>query len=263
MRLTPLVAFAAAIACSCLASSASAALFYNETFSYPDGNLVGNGGWANHSGTGTFIQVSSGTVSTTSGSGSREDANRTTGSTLGQGETWYAGFDLTEIAPAAALTEEYFAHFLQGTSNFTARTYITTPTAGGDYTLGIVGGSNTPPVKWGTDLTFGTKYRVVVSYTLDPDNDPMTQDSFAKLWVNPVNEASTSITKVANFSNAVTAFALRQGSATAAGTQVIDNLAVATTFDEALTGIAIPEPATLSLLALAGVAVFGGARRRS
>ena len=123
MRLTTVgkfIAVAVAVAGSCLASSASAALFYNETFSYPDGNLVGNGGWANHSGTGTFIQVSSGTVSTTAGAGSREDANRTTGSTLGQGQTWYAGFDLTEIAPSGTLAEDYFASFLQGTSNFTS-----------------------------------------------------------------------------------------------------------------------------------------------
>jgi hypothetical protein len=256
------------------ASTAPAAMFYHEDFNYPNGDLVPGGVptngpnapnpplWDDHSGTGTFIQVNNGTISTTAGAGSRQDVNLPTLSTLGQGQTWYAGFDLTVNGPISVTgaTEEYFAHFLQGTSNFNGRVYVSAPQAGGGYRLGVVGGSNTPSIKFPTDLNLGQTYRVVVSYTLDPDNNTTTQDSFSKLWVDPVNELSTSVTSVSNFSNALTAFAFRQGTTAGIGTQVIDCLQVATTFDEA--AICIPEPTTAALTLLAALGVVGSIRRR-
>jgi hypothetical protein len=46
-----------------LAVPALAAQLLSETFTYPNGNLAGNGGWANFSGAVTDIQVVSGTAS--------------------------------------------------------------------------------------------------------------------------------------------------------------------------------------------------------
>ncbi len=226
------LSFVAALIMFAIASTADATLFYNEQFNYADGDLVnGTNGpftpsppfWAAHSGTGTFVQVSSGTISTTSGSGSRQDVNLPTLATLGEGETWYAGFDLTLDGTSFTLTgaaQEYFAHFLQGTGSFGSRVYVTAPKSGGDYSLGLVGASDTSlEAFWGSDLNFGQQYCVEVSYTLDSTNG-----SYAKLWVNPVTESSTSITSGANFNNAFTAFAFRQGGTAGSGTQIIDNL---------------------------------------
>ena len=40
--------------------NANAAILVTDTFSYPDGSLVPNGGWANHSGVAGDLMVASG-----------------------------------------------------------------------------------------------------------------------------------------------------------------------------------------------------------
>ena len=63
-----------------LAGTAFAVTPFVEDFSYADGNLVGNGGWAAHSGAGNSpVQVSGGQITLNQGSGSREDVNRSIG----------------------------------------------------------------------------------------------------------------------------------------------------------------------------------------
>ena len=125
--------------------------------------------------------------------------NLPTGTPLAQGQTYYAGFDVNITGVTLTGAAGSLAHFLSGTTNFNSRLYVSAPQSGGGYRLGIVGGSTTPSVKWASDLTLGQTYRVVLSYTLDPDNDALTQDSFSKLWIDPVTEASTSVTQVSNF----------------------------------------------------------------
>lgn len=244
--------FALLKACGCAVAfivagtSASAALLINEPFDYPNGNLVPNGGWANHSGTGSLVQVNGGSISLNQGSGSREDVNRTTGTTLAAGESIFAAFDLT--VPSGA-TDVYFAHFMETNTLFNSRTYTAAPTSGGDYTVGV-SDSNTLTAKWPTDLSFNTTYRVVIKFDFDSGD--------STLWVNPSSEASASVVHNGGFNSPITAFGFRQ--AGGSFVQVIDNLNVATSFDEALTGI--PEPATLSLF---GIGLIGmlACRRRS
>jgi hypothetical protein len=57
---------------------------------------------------------------------------------------------------------------------------------------------------------------------------------------------------------AISTIALRQ--AGGEGTSTLDNLYVSDNFSEALTGTAVPEPASLGVLALGGLALL--ARRR-
>jgi hypothetical protein len=221
-----------------------------DTFDYSDGSLTTNSGglWTAHSGAGAkSIQVSSGVVTLQQSTGSGEDVNRNTGLAMGTGDKWYAGFDVTVTGSSAPV---YFAHFLEGSSIFQARTFVTTPTSTGDFTLGLGTGSSATST-WSTDLSFGVSYRVVVSYDYD--------SKISQLWVNPALETDPSISVTAGFSDEITSFAFRQASPTTANTQLIDNLSVATTFGEALV---VPEPSTFALGGF-GLLALLMARRRS
>ncbi|MGN6367361.1 MAG: PEP-CTERM sorting domain-containing protein [Phycisphaerae bacterium] len=244
-------------------ASAHANILVNESFTHPDGNLVGQtpetgAAWAAHSGAGsTPVQVASGTAVLNQGSGSREDVNAgfDGGYTLGAGGKLYAAFDVTITDPGAAITSGYFAHFLQGSSNFASRVWVTAPTTSG-YRIALSNGGSLSPASgsagFSSDLAFGTTYRVVTSY----DFDAMQ----GALWINPVTESSTSATATdPGFADPVTSYAFRQ----AAGNTVetIDNLTVATTFQEALTGHAVPEPASLGVLAIGGLALLSRRRK--
>jgi PEP-CTERM motif len=224
-------------------------LFSDNFNSYSSGNLVGQGGWAAHSAAGLIpVQVSGGAISLVQGSGSREDVNHDLGATMGAGDTWYYAFN---VSVSGFSNIVYFASFLQGTANYEGRLFVG-PSTGSDFTFGLSGTSSSMVSSWGTPLTYGTPYRVVVSYAFD------TQA--VSLWVNPVNQASTSISDTGSFQDAVTAISFRQASAS--NTEVIDNLVVATTFQEALTGVSVPEPSTLALGLLGGLAGLVALRRK-
>ncbi len=215
------------------ATTAQASVLANETFTYNNGNLVGNGGWAAHSGAGSVpVQVTSGAAVLAQGSLTREDVNLGV-TAIGAGQTYYAGFDLTN---AGGNQTVYFAHFLQGASTFRGRVFITAGSSG-DFTVGL---SDTATLNqtWATGLTFGTTYRVVVSYDFDTGTN--------KLWVNPATESSTSLTATGTASTAVAGFALRQAAGNSV--QTIDNLIVATSFAEA-----VPTPGSAALLGIGGL----------
>jgi hypothetical protein len=166
---------------------------------------------------------------------------------------FYAGFDVT-VDASAAPGSVMFAHFLQGTTNFTSRLWVTAPTASG-YRLALSNDSSITDADgevFSSDLTLGTSYRVVVSYDFSA--------GAGTLWINPVDQSSPSLSATdPGFNNAVAAYAFRQGTLSSGGsTQTIDNLYVATTFTEALTGI--PEPATAGFLLLGSL--FLARRRR-
>lgn len=230
-----------------LTLSTNATLFYNETFSYSAGALtnVSGGLWAPHSGAfANSVMVSSGKISLVQGSGSREDVNRSTGSTMAAGNTWYAGFDVSVSGGNGTV---YFAHFLQGTANFGTRVFVTnTPTGLGDFTFGIGSGAN-PQSVWATGLSYNTTYRLVTSYDYTTGN--------GYLWVNPTQQSDPSIFTTNFVANAMTAYAFRQS--TGNSVEVIDNLRVATTFIEA-----VPEPSTFALAGL-GSLILLAFRRRS
>ena len=231
-----------------MASTSFGTLFVSETFSHPDGNLAGQspevgGTWATHSGTGDVpVSVVGGQAQLTHGSLSRDDVNVpfAGGAVIGAGDIVYSGFDLSLADPGAAISDVYFAHFFENTSTFGSRIWITAPTTSG-YRLALSGDSsitdNDGEAYWAGDLSFGTTYRVVTSYSFD--------DGEAQMWVDPVSEASTSVMSTDGVAmDEFAAYALRQSSGNTI--QIIDNLRVATTFAQA---VAIPEP---------GAVLFGG-----
>lgn len=234
------------LAFACVAVPSMAASLVFDTFTYPNGNLVGNGGWANYSGAGTDIQVNSGRAVGTSLNTPDDHvlfaAQPVTGKT-------YACFDVIIPAVAAAPRPTYFAELKDGGStNLVSRVYVL-PLAGGGWTFGISHSSTSTTVgvtPWGSALSYDVQYHLVINY--DPVNKTST------LWVNPINEASTSVsnTNAAIAALAVSGFGLRESNSPSAlppspayvGSAdwgySVDNLGVGTTFDDACN---IPTPA--------------------
>ncbi len=231
------------------ALTANAQILVADSFSYPDGNLVGNGGWANHSGSGSFIQVDSGVAVLGHGGGSREDANvpfTPTGGTL------YYGIDF-KVSDDTRITGgdyEYFAHFKDGGFAFRGRLDIVEAIGGGDFSVGIASTTSTADAVWATDLSFDTYYRAIVGYNQDTNQ--------AQLWIDATDASDTSILGVdeADPGDAVSTFALRQSNSSNDETIMVDNLIVGTTF-----GSVVPTPASASILALGGLVATR--RRRS
>lgn len=201
-------------------------VYIDELFNYSDGNLVGNGGWAAHSGAGAVpVQVSSSEIVLTHGSGSREDVNKSF-ATVTSGVI-YASFDIqvSDTAPISGTDSEYFAHFNAGT--FKARVDVVPPTGSGDFSVGISTGGSTAEVTWATDLSFNTSYKISIKY--DIDNDQST------LWVDATAETDTSIGTGTGTSGAsVDSFAFRQSNSSSDETIRVDNLVVSDNFDRTL-----------------------------
>jgi hypothetical protein len=227
---------------------ASAAVLLEDHFSYPTGNLVGNGGWVNHSGTGTFIQVNATkSVDLTNGSGSREDANRPF-ALRGAAAKTYASFTLSVPSTAALGAFDYFAHFRPAptTTNFKARVHSGVSTVGGNYAVGISAttATTTPVVSWPTGLIFDQVYFVVIAW------DAAT--GTAEMWVDPANENSPKIssTDAGSIGETLQDFAWRQGT-NGASAQTVDNLRVGDTFDDVTPPPPLPSTSTWGLAALA------------
>lgn len=225
-----------------IASPAAATVLLADPFTYPDGNLAGNGGWASFSGAGTDIQVISARAV---GYGPNAiDDHKLFSPPQPTTDKTYACFNVTIPTPPVlgAPKPIFFAMLKDATvSIFVSRVYVLAHPSG-TFTFGI---SNTSTntltagaTPWPTALSYDTEYIVAICY------DPATSTS--TLWVDPVDELSPNVmnTNGAFPPVAVTGFGLRQ-SATAAslpppgfpGTAdwafSVDNLGVATTFADA------------------------------
>ncbi|MFH0980126.1 MAG: PEP-CTERM sorting domain-containing protein [Planctomycetota bacterium] len=242
-----LVAF---LAVGLLGATANATIWVQESFTHPDGNLVGQtpeigGTWATHSGTIGPVQVGGGAITLVQSAAATQDVNTGTGTAMAAGDRWYAGFDLSVTG---GTTNVYFAMFMEGSSLFDGRIWLTAPASGGNYRLALSNDNSITDADgevFTGDLSFGTEYRVVHYY----DYTAMA----AKLWIDPVNESSPGFLAAdPGYSDEVAAYAFRQAGGNSQ--QQIDNLVVATTFNEA-----VPEPGSLVLLALGGLAIL---RRR-
>lgn len=208
-----------------VASSAMAVEYVNETFSYPDGSLVPNGGWANHSGTLGDLLVANGQAVVTHGVPS-EDAN--IAFAPGGGDLYYAfDFSVDDLghpyASGGGTDFEYFAHFKDDGFGFRARMDIVAPNGGGDYTVGISSIGSTADAVYPLDLMYGVTYRVIARYNQDLN--------IAELWIDANTPTDLSIlgTDQSDPGTPITAFALRQSDSTENETIRVDNLIVGDT----------------------------------
>lgn len=220
----------AALALGTLLASmpAMGAQLLNETFSYPDGDLtaVSGGTWTAHNGGGARpIKVLAGEITLGQGGGSGEDDGRGFAARTPTDVT-YACFDVKVPAQPAVSDDRYFFHFMTtGLFNFRARVFVGPAAAGGDFVFKIDNDAAPPDATYPVESFFDVTYHIVVRY------DAST--NAATLWVNPVTEASTSVTSSGGVGgvDALDRAAVRQDSS-GNSTQVFDNLVVGEGFGD-------------------------------
>jgi len=228
----------ALLASAALCANARATVLLADAFTYPNGNLAGNGGWTTFSGTGTDIAVNAGRAI---GNHSNAPDDKTGFAAQPTTSKTYACFDVIVPAPAGTPKATYFAMITDGgTTNFYSRVYIVK--SGATFTFAISHSSTTTTVgvtAWPVALLYDHKYNVVIN------EDPVNKSS--TLWVDPATESSASVTDAnsATTEVSVNSFCLRQSSTastlpaspdysgTTNATYSVDNLGVGTTFTDA------------------------------
>jgi len=203
----------------------------SDDISYPDGSLVGNGSWVNHSGTAGDMLVASGQVVVQHGTPS-EDANIpfTAAGVIYFGldfsvDDLGAPYNPANSAGGNTNDFEYFAHFKDGGFGFRARLDIVPPSGAGDFSVGISSSTSTAQATWATDLTYGVTYRAVVKYD--------QTSGLAQLWIDPDPSdegGSTSISGTADGATTIESFALRQSDSSENETVRVDNIVIGSSF---------------------------------
>jgi PEP-CTERM motif len=232
-------------------ATTNAAVLISDAFPYSDGNLAGDtpsvgGIWTLHSGATNDIQVVSNAAVVNESTGVQDDhSNFDGGFTDAAGDMLTSSYTVNVAAPSTGtLTPVYFGMFLAGSSNFTSRVWVAAPATVGDgYRIALSQNSSSTAtgVVYSPDLVYGSTHTVVTTYDYTNKNGALTVDG-----------TLLGTTSDMGFSDAVTAYAFRQ-SATAGNVVItIDNLEV--------DGVAVPEPASLSLLGMGAMGLM--ARRR-
>jgi hypothetical protein len=218
------------------ATTASAASFWGETFTYANGDLttVATGIWFTHSGTlPTDVQVLAGEAVLTSTNA--PDDNRQFSPARGATDATYACFKL-KISGTQTASGTYFAHLMNTGTFFGARVFAMLNDAT-TYKLGISTTSTTPvgTAIWPTMLTKGVYYNVAIKY------DAAT--GISTMWVDPGTEASPSVVSlVGPTGTLISGFALRQSAGY--GVATIDDVGVGATFEDAC--YVVPTPTSSS-----------------
>lgn len=209
-------------------------ILLSDSFSYIGANLVGASGspWVNHSGTAPITLVN-GTARLTSGNS--EDANSALSGapydTINNPTVGYLYSSMSVTVSNTPGTDgTYISHFKDGAFGFRCRVYLlTNGAAPGFFRFGIASTNSASTTlgftPWATDTQLGVPYSVVTRYNITNGESVM--------WIDPVDENSTSITNVPPNPDSVipiVAYALRQSGGS--GTAYLDNLKVATQFNE-------------------------------
>lgn len=216
----------------CIAcTSAPAAIVLRDAFDYPDGPLtnVSPGTWRNHAGVLGEVNVTAGQVELTRTES--EDVNALLDGApfvATSSRVLYSKFTVTVTALPSSSSGGYFAHFNAG-SGTRGRVFITTTGAkSGRFRFGIANSASSASAVWPVDLNLNQPYTLMTRYALS--------NAQATLWIGPLSETNASIAAIdiPSSTNSISAFSWRQDSGI--GTLLVDDLVVATSFTEALTG---------------------------
>jgi len=242
-----------------VAMTASAAPLFTEDFGYatPSG-LVGQGGWAAHSGAGTNPQ----TVNTPGGLSYAGYPGSGVGALLGPlatsgedtnhsftGQSTGAVYAAVMINVASSQTTgDYLFHFDDGliTSNiFRARMFVKKDASTTNYALGIQFGSNGPPSYTGFVYTPGTTHLCVVKYTFvagGTANDQVSliiDPNLASGCAEPSPNVTHSDATQTDATN-LDFVCIRQGTSTSAASAQLDGVRIATTWADAVGCVVTP-----------------------
>lgn len=255
-----------------LASAAQAQYLLYETFNYGNGDLttVSAGLWNRHSGSGALpvnVVGQRAFIDQNDGAAGRDDDNRLLSSSFNPGtdnsSSIFAAFTVNFSAlpfDGGSTFGSYFAHFNSSTANeFYARVGANQEgAASGKFRLAVANESwsTADSIEFPLDLDLNTDYLVILRLNLATDQ--------STLWVDPVDQASTSVTAAGSlsYSGVINAFGLRQGTTSLGGPGdlFLDNLRVGTTFNEVLV---VPEPGSVILAgAFGGLLLLRRLRRR-
>jgi hypothetical protein len=245
-------------AVTAFAITASAAPLFVEDFSYatPSG-LVGQGGWASHSGAGSNPQ----TVNTAGGLSYPGYPSSAIGALLGpiatSGEDTNHGFtgQTTGATYAAVMinvassqtTGDYLFHFFDGAISgniFRGRVFVKKDASSTNYALGIQFGSTVATVYTGFVYTPGTTHLVVVKYSFVPgaanDVTSLFVDPVASDCVEPASATVTHSDATQTDAVSLDGVCIRQGTAANAASAQLDGIRVADNWAEAVCGLVVP-----------------------
>ncbi len=263
-----------------LTTASQAQVLLSDTFTYANGDLtnVSSLKWTSHSGTNTlplnvvngqaFIQQADATQGRQDDNSLlRLNGNAVTFTNNGSGAVLYSSYDVNFSALPNNTLGSYFGHFkTDGSSQFYARVGANTAGAAAGTFRMVIANANwsvaNPPTSFAQDLSLGITYKVVSRFNVDT--------KISTLWVNPVDENSTSVSAADTFtfSGNLNSYALRQGTSGAAATPPgvgapgdvnVDNLIIGQTFADVVASV--PEPSTYALLGMSGLAFL--LRRRN
>src|SRR6266446_859873 len=214
---------------ACVLASAQAGVILSDTFSYPDGSLVGAAisPWKTFIGTAGQVDVIAGRVHLTAAE--TEGVNAPLAGAPYTFGALYASFTLN-LKTLPTVGGNFFAAFKDnGTINSRARVFVLTGGAApGKYRVGIATAAASAVAVIATDLTPGVDYQLVVRY-----NNSSVAATTSTLWLNPCSENQTVNCVTASDtppSASMTTFALRQ--AAGMGDLQLDNLLAGTVFSD-------------------------------
>ncbi len=206
----------------------------NDSFTYPNGALtnVSAGKWRHASGGFVEVNAEGERVELTGAESEDVEASLSVSQSSSSAAIVYSRFSLVVLEAPTDAAGGYFAG-LSGR----ARVFAMKGTKAGTFRLGLANGSSAAACVWPLDLVANQPYTVMTRLAVS--------NAQATLWVNPLFQTNISITAT-DVVSAASASVFRWRQDDEIGVLAVDDLVVATSFEEALAGNESPVISGLS-----------------